>query len=169
MLPVQNVRESAPMHYVSNVEDERRAEEDAIIERAIGILGNRMRHEVEAFHSPDAVRNYLKLRLREMTHEIFGVLLLNKKHLLLEDRVLFRGTIDQSAAYPREVVREALAIGACAVIFYHNHPSGDSSPSSADETVTRKMKEALNLFEICVLDHFIIGDEVYSFAENGMI
>ncbi|MCF7969682.1 MAG: DNA repair protein RadC [Methylococcaceae bacterium] len=120
--------------------------------------------------SPEATRAYLSQQLRHYQHEVFACLFLDNQHHILQFEELFRGTIDSASVYPREVVKKALAHNAAAVIFAHNHPSGISEPSQADKLITDKLKQALALIDIRVLDHFIIGDGMpYSFAENGLL
>ncbi len=120
--------------------------------------------------SPEATRAYLSQQLRHYQHEVFACLFLDNQHHILEFEELFRGTIDSASVYPREVVKKVLAHNAAAVIFAHNHPSGISEPSQADKLITDKLKQALALIDIRVLDHFIIGDGMpYSFAENGLL
>lgn len=120
--------------------------------------------------SPEATRAYLSNQLRHYPHEVFACLFLDNQHHILKFEELFRGTIDGASVYPREVVKKALEHNAAALIFAHNHPSGISEPSQADKLITCKLKEALALLDIRVLDHFIIGDgRPYSFAENGLL
>ncbi|SCN47894.1 RadC family protein [methanotrophic endosymbiont of Bathymodiolus puteoserpentis (Logatchev)] len=120
--------------------------------------------------SPEATRAYLSQQLRHYQYEVFACLFLDNQHHILEFEELFRGTIDSASVYPREVIKKALAHNAAAVIFAHNHPSGISEPSQADKLITDKLKQALALIDIRVLDHFIIGDGMpYSFAENGLL
>jgi len=120
--------------------------------------------------SPEATRAYLSQKLRQYQHEVFACLFLDNQHHILEFEELFRGTIDSASVYPREVVKQALKHNAAAVIFAHNHPSGIAEPSQADKLITDKLKQALALMDIRVLDHFIIGDgQPYSFAENGLL
>ncbi|MBE0470009.1 MAG: DNA repair protein RadC [Methyloprofundus sp.] len=120
--------------------------------------------------SPEATRAYLSQQLRHYQHEVFACLFLDNQHHILEFEELFRGTIDSASVYPREVIKKALAHNAAAVIFAHNHPSGITEPSQADKLITDKLKQALALIDIRVLDHFVIGDGVpYSFAENGLL
>lgn len=144
-------------------------DDDAIIAQAMAILFKRMKTKGVALSSPDAVKSYLKLGISQLEHEEFHVLFLDNQHQLIEATAMFRGTIDAAAVYPREVAKKALQINAAAVIFAHNHPSGLAEPSSADKAITRKLKDALGLFEIRVLDHIIVGDDFYSFAEHGLI
>ena len=120
--------------------------------------------------SPEATRAYLSNQLRSYPYEVFACLFLDNQHHILKFEELFRGTIDGASVYPREVVKQALEHNAAAVIFAHNHPSGISEPSQADKLITDKLKQALNLMDIRVLDHFIIGDGMpYSFAEHGLL
>lgn len=120
--------------------------------------------------NPEATRAYLSHKLRRYSYEVFACLFLDNQHHILEFEELFRGTIDSASIYPREVVKKALDYNAAAVIFAHNHPSGISEPSQADRLITDKLKQALGLMDIGVLDHFIIGDGVpYSFAEHGLL
>jgi DNA repair protein RadC len=120
--------------------------------------------------SPEATRAYLSNQLRHYPHEVFACLFLDNQHHILKYEELFTGTIDGASVYPREVVKKALQHNAAAVIFAHNHPSGISEPSQADKLITDKLKQALNLMDIRVLDHFIIGDsQPYSFAEHGLL
>jgi len=140
------------------------------------VLEMAKRHYVEvlqrgsALTSPEATRAYLSAQLRAYQHEVFACLFLDNQHRVLEFEELFRGTIDGASVYPREVAKRALFHNAAAVIFAHNHPSGVNEPSQADKNITDKLKQSLMLFDIRVLDHFIIGDgEPYSFAEHGIL
>ncbi len=120
--------------------------------------------------SPQLVRQYLSARLRHQPREVFCVLFLDNQHRLLACEDLFFGTIDGASVYPREVVKRALARNAAAVILAHNHPSGIAEPSQADRRITERLREALELVEIRVLDHMVVGDaEVVSFAERGLL
>lgn len=118
---------------------------------------------------PDAVRFYLTAQLRDRHAEVFSCLFMDNRHRVIEYEELFYGTIDGASVHPREVVRKALKHNAAAVIFAHNHPSGVAEPSQADERITLKLKEALALIDVRVLDHFVIGDQVVSFAERGLL
>jgi len=140
------------------------------------VLGMARRHFSEiiergdALTSPEATRAYLSAQLRGYSYEVFACLFLDNQHRVIQFEELFRGTIDSASVYPREVVKVALSHNAAAVIFAHNHPSGINEPSQSDKHITEKLKQALNLFDIRVLDHFIIGDgEPYSFAEHGLL
>ena len=120
--------------------------------------------------SPQATRDLLRLKLRHLPHEVFACLFLDNQHQVICFEEMFRGTLDGASVYPREVVKRALALDAKALIFAHNHPSGVSEPSRADQDLTRKLCHALDLVEIRVLDHFVIGDgEPVSFAERGLL
>ncbi len=115
------------------------------------------------------VKNYLQSCLQEYPYEVFACLFLDNKHRVIKYEELFRGTIDSSTVHPREVVRRALHYNAAAIVFAHNHPSGVAEPSQSDQMITNTLKQALQLIDVRVLDHFIIGDEVTSFAERGIL
>jgi DNA repair protein RadC len=124
----------------------------------------------DALTSPSLVRAYLASQLRHLGHEEFAALFLDSQHQVILYESLFRGTLNSASVYPREVARRALELGAGAIIFAHNHPSGIAEPSDADRRITERLREALGLFEIRVLDHFVVGDgEVVSFAERGWL
>ena len=120
---------------------------------------------------PATVRDYLRLRLASLPHEIFMVLLLDAQNRLIDDVEVFRGTLTQTSVYPREIVKLALTANAAAVVFAHNHPSGVAEPSTADEALTRSIKSALALIDVRVLDHFIVAGTAtpLSFAERGLL
>ena len=139
----------------------------AVLEMGRRHLAERLRRD-SALESPQAVRDYLKSLLRHEHHEVFGCLFMDSKHRMLAFEVLFRGSIDSASVYPRQVVKRALAHNAAAVIFCHNHPSGVPEPSEADKTLTQRLTKALDLIEVRVLDHFIVGDgEPLSMVEHG--
>lgn len=120
--------------------------------------------------SPKLVRDFLSLKLGALEHEVFCVAYLDNRHRLIEFVQLFRGTIDGASVHPREVVKQALQLNAAAVIFAHPHPSGIAEPSHADELITHRLREALALVEIRVLDHLIVaGGDVVSLAEKGLL
>ena len=124
----------------------------------------------DALTSPDITRAFLSTQLRGYSYEVFACLFLDNQHRVIKLEELFRGTIDSANVYPREVAKRVLHHNAAAVIFAHNHPSGICEPSQADKQITDKLKQALGLFDIRVLDHFIIGDgSPYSFAEHGLL
>jgi DNA repair protein RadC len=121
-----------------------------------------------ALENPQAVRDYLKSMLRHEQQEVFGCLFLDSRHQVLTFEALFRGSIDSTAVHPREVVKRALANNAAALILCHNHPSGNAAPSQADRQLTRRLQEALQLIDVRILDHFIVGDgDPLSMAEYG--
>ncbi len=120
--------------------------------------------------SPADTESFLQARMRHLDHELFCCLYLDNRHRVLRFDELFRGTIDGTSVYPREVVKEALSVNAAAVILAHNHPSGVAEPSQADERITRRLKSALELVDIRLLDHLIIGDgAATSLARRGLI
>lgn len=124
----------------------------------------------DALNSPEDVRCYLQARLRDLPHEVFGCLFLDNRHRVLVFEELYRGTLNGTAVYPRGVVERALRHNAAAVILVHNHPSGVAEPSRADEVLTARLKEALALIEVRLLDHLIVGDgEMVSFSERGLL
>jgi len=132
-------------------------------------LAEEMRRDT-LLNSPSTVRDYLRLRLGHLPHEVFLALFLDAQNRLIAAEELFRGTLTQTSVYPREVVKRALAFNAAAVVFAHNHPSGVSEPSRADEMLTRTLKDALQLVDVRVLDHLIVGHSgTMSFAERGLV
>lgn len=123
-----------------------------------------------ALNSPSAVREYLRLKLQALPHEVFVALFLDAQNRVIAVEELFRGTLTHTSVYPREVVKRALHHNCGAIIFAHNHPSGVAEPSHADETLTTALKQALALVDVRVLDHFIVaGSGVLSFAERGLL
>ncbi len=145
--------------------------DNAIIARALHILEGRARYaENLLLTSPDAARDYCRLKLGALPHEVFGVLWLDAQNRLIAFEEMFRGTLTQTSVYPREIVKAALAYNAAAVILAHNHPSGIPEPSSADERLTQVLKDALALVDVKVLDHLVVASQgVTSFAERGLI
>ncbi len=124
----------------------------------------------ESLNSPGETSRFLIAKLRDRPFEVFGCLYLDSRHRLIAFEELFRGTIDGASVHPREVVRQALAHNAASLIFAHNHPSGVAEPSRADELITLRLREALALVDIRVLDHLIVaGPRVVSLAEKGVI
>ena len=125
----------------------------------------------DALSSPRAVRDYLRLALGSLPHEVFMVLLLDAQNRLIAAEELFRGTLTQTSVHPREVVKLALAHNAAGAILAHNHPSGVAEPSRADEALTQALRQALALVEVKLLNHFIVAGqaEPLSFAEKGLI
>ncbi len=124
----------------------------------------------DVISNPEDTRQYLKSQLRDKPYEVFAALFLDNRHQIIKFEELFRGTIDGASVYPREVVKKALEYNAAAMIIAHNHPSGVAEPSTADERITIRLKEALGLVDIRLLDHLVIGDgEIVSLAERGII
>ena len=124
----------------------------------------------DSFSSPGKVRDWLRLKLAGRQHEVFIALWLDAQNRLLKADELFSGSLTQTSVYPREVVRQAMTLNAAAVILVHNHPSGVAEPSRADETLTQSLKTSLQLVDVRVLDHLVVGTgQVVSFAERGLI
>ncbi len=145
------------------------AQLQAVLEMSRRYLEAEMRR-ADVLTSPEATRAYLKSRLYGYPHEVFACLFLDNRHRVIRYEELFRGTIDGASVHPREVVRHALLSNAAAVIFAHNHPSGVAEPSQADLHITQRLKEALALVDIRVLDHLIVGDgQGTSLAERGLL
>ncbi len=145
------------------------AEKCSLLVLAMKVLSAR-HHRGRTIKSPDDTQAYLRLRLADKRAELFGCLYLDNRHRVLELCELFQGTIDGTSVYPRVVVQQALEVNASAVILFHNHPSGVAEPSQADERITRRLKNALELIDVRVLDHFIVaaGDSV-SMASRGLV
>lgn len=139
------------------------------IARALKYLADEMRTR-SVLKDPTTTKNYLKLLFADLEHEVFVVVYLDNQHQVIEHETLSRGTIDGAAVYPREVVKACLKANAAAVIFAHPHPSGIAEPSAADRSLTERLKAALALVDIRVLDHFVIGhNDAVSFAERGWL
>jgi DNA repair protein RadC len=147
----------------------KRAEIAAVIELARRALVQQL-VERPVFDAPAKVKHYLQLQLGARGFEVFAVLFLDAQNRLLKLEEMFRGTLTQTSVYPREVVKRALELHAGAVILAHNHPSGAAEPSRADEYLTQTLKSALQLVDVRVLDHLVVGgNEVVSFAERGLL
>lgn len=147
--------------------------EDAQIKLALDILRRRLGKRGAALESPAAVKEYLTLQLAGEESERFALILLDAKHRVIHFEKVFQGSIDSCSVYPREIVKRALAHNAAAAIFAHNHPSGNTTPSQSDITLTKRLKEALSIVEVRVLDHFIVGGcqnlSFTSMAEDGLM
>jgi len=143
--------------------------EQDIINRALCILESRLHKPDFYAKNPNDTKNYLKLKFTELEHETFNVMFLDSKHGLISLSEIFRGTIDHAAVPVREIVKDSLKANASAVIFAHNHPSGNCEPSPADKKLTEELIMALNLVDVRVLDHIVVGHETSSFAEQGLI
>ncbi len=147
----------------------KRAELAAVIEMARRAIAQQL-GEAPVFDEPQKVKDYLALQLGGHPHEVFAVMFLDGQHRLLALQEMFRGTLTQTSVYPREVVKAALARNAGAVILAHNHPSGVAEPSRADEFLTQTLRSALQLVDVRVLDHLIVGrGQVVSLAERGLL
>lgn len=144
-------------------------EKRSLLELAFSVLQS-MHAPGTELPSPHKTRDFLRLLLAERKAEIFGCLFLDNRHRVIDTVELFQGTIDGASVYPRVVVQQALSLNAAAVMFFHNHPSGVAEPSHADEAITKRLKDALALVDIRVLDHFIVtAGESVSFAERGLL
>ncbi len=147
----------------------KRAELLAVMEMARRALAQRLQ-AAPVFDSPAQVKDYLALHLQGRAQEVFAVLFLDSQHRLIQLEDLFFGTLTQTSVYPREVVKRALALNAGAVVLAHNHPSGVAEPSRADEFLTQTLKAALQLVDVRVLDHLVVGQgQVVSMAERGLL
>jgi len=142
---------------------------EALIALALRVLAVK-HYKGRTYKSPHDFRHYLQLKMGEYSCEVFGCLFLNSQHQVLANRELFKGTVNAASVYPRDVARVALELGATAVALYHNHPSGSTTPSHADITITRRLRQALEVFDVRVLDHFVVSSTgSVSLAERGDI
>ncbi|MBZ7830698.1 RadC family protein [Raoultella planticola] len=140
------------------------------VKRALTLLDRHLRETGVAFTSTQAARDWLKLKMAGLEREEFMVLYLNQQNQLIAHEILFAGSISSTEVHPREVVKRALYFNAAAVILAHNHPSGDTTPSQADKTITQRLVQALQLIDIRVPDHLIVGGtQILSFAEHGLL
>jgi DNA repair protein RadC len=146
------------------------AQLQAVLEMSRRALGEEMK-KGSAFSSPAVVRDYLRLHLAGLAHEVFFAIWLDAQNCMIAAEELFRGTLTQASVYPREVVKKALWHNAAAVVLAHNHPSGVTEPSAADEFLTKELKQALALIDVKLLDHFIVAGQLQplSFAERGLL
>ncbi|OOZ36378.1 RadC family protein [Solemya elarraichensis gill symbiont] len=144
-------------------------EKQSVITLAMKVLS--IKHRAGRILSkPDETRDFLRLRLADYRNEVFGCMFLDNHHRIIAVRELFHGTIDGASVHPRVVVQQAMEVNAAALVFYHYHPSGVAEPSNADEAITRRLKDALALVDVRVLDHFVVSaGESVSFAESGLI
>lgn len=148
----------------------RRASAQEVLDRATALLAQRFRPGTVVLGNPERTRQYLRHQIAALPYEVFGLLLLDTRHRLIRTEILFRGTIAGASVHSREVARAVIESNAAAVILFHNHPSGVAEPSQADELITRRLREALALLDVRVLDHLIIaGAQEYSFAETGLL
>ena len=143
--------------------------EDNVIREAISILETRVNTN-SVFTMPNSVKDFCRLNLATEEYEYFCCLFLDTRHRLIKFERLFSGTIDGASVYPRVIARRALELNAAAIIVTHNHPSGDSTPSEADKRITIRLRNALELFDIRLLDHIIVSlADTLSFAERGLV
>jgi DNA repair protein RadC len=141
----------------------------AIFEMSRRALSEQLQQR-DVFDSPQQVRDFLVLKMGSLTREVFLVLFLDAQNRLIATEEMFSGTLTQTSVYPREVVKRALHHNAASVLFAHNHPSGTAKQSSADELLTKQLKQALALVDVRVLDHFIVaGNDTLSFSERGLL
>lgn len=165
--PIKHISECLPAQaYTTN--------EDRAIKRALKIIANKLREPGATCDSPwvtgDLIRGYFGLSIAASEREVFAVMFLDNQHRLIEVAELFQGTIDGASVYPREVVKAALSVNAAAVILAHNHPSGSPEPSEADKRITARITHALELVQVRVLDHIIVGGAItLSFAARGLL
>jgi DNA repair protein RadC len=149
--------------------DYRPAHADEVLQAARRVLAEQMRN-CEVLNSPQVVRDYLRVKLGTLEHEVFALIHLDSQNRVIEYVEMFRGTVCQTSVYPREVVKDALARNSAALLLVHNHPSGSAQPSRADEVLTQTLRAALALVEVRVLDHLIVaGSDILSMAERGLL
>lgn len=147
----------------------RPATEAEVIGTARAMLDEKIKRQGN-IGSPSDSKAFVSLRLGDLEHEVFAVIFVDAQLRVIEYREMFRGTLTQTSVYPREIVKEALQLNACSVLLCHNHPSGVCEPSRADEYLTARVKSALELVDIRVLDHLVVGGgQVMSFAERGLL
>jgi DNA repair protein RadC len=161
--------DTAALRAVKGLGPAKRAELQAVLELARRALAAELVQR-PVFESPQAVRDYLRLQLGDLSHEVFAVMFLDAQHRLIAYEPMFRGTLTQTSVYPREVLKRALALNAAGVVLAHNHPSGVAEPSRADEHLTQSLKTALAMVDVRVLDHMVVArTQVVSFAERGLL
>ncbi len=140
-----------------------------IISEALSVLDGKIKRQGNIGSTEDA-KALVALRLGSLRHEVFAVIFLDSQNRIIDYREMFRGTLTQASVYPREIVRESLELNAAALIVAHNHPSGVTAPSAADQSLTRVIKSTMALVDVRLLDHLIVGGgQVLSFAEAGLI
>ena len=157
------------MLFVKDQDGEYRpAPEKIVLIEANRLSGYRLRRGTRISSSEDA-KIAIGYKLRDKQCEVFGCLFLDSSHRILAFKELFRGSINRATVHPREVVKEALQLNAAAVIFAHNHPSGESQPSRQDIELTRALQDILKVIDVRVLDHLVTGEDIYSFADSGLL
>jgi DNA repair protein RadC len=168
-LPLTEARELHDDASLMAREQAERVREQGTIDRALAILAARHRRG-ETLTSPESVKEYLRLKLADHANEVFGCIFLDNRHRIIVVEDMFFGTIDGASVYPRVIAQKALAINAAAAIAYHNHPSGVAEPSQSDLRITTRIKEALALVEVRLLDHIVVAvGECASLAERGLL
>jgi DNA repair protein RadC len=149
--------------------DYRQVDACEVLQAAQQVLLSRVR-DSDVLASPQAVRDFLRVKLAALEHEVFAVIHLDSQHRVIEYVEMFRGTVSQTSVYPREVVKESMMRNSAALLLVHNHPSGSTQPSRADEMLTQTLKAALALVDVQVLDHLIVaGNNILSMAERGLM
>ena len=160
---------AADLKRIKGLGPAKRAEIAAVMELARRSLAQQLAQQ-PVLDSPQLVKDYLRLHIGALGHEVFCVMFLDAQHHLLAFEHMFRGSVTQTSVYPREVVKRSLQLNASAVVLAHNHPSGVAEPSRADEFLTQNLKSALRLVDVAVIDHLVIGQGgVMSFAERGLL
>ena len=139
-----------------------------VLEKAAEILADMYARNGE-LNSPEKAKQYLSYKLGGYEREVFAIMLLDSSHRLMAYQELFYGTIDSASVYPREVVKAVLEANAAAVILAHNHPSGNAEPSLTDKRITERLRDALALIDVRVIDHIVVGENSVSFAELGLL
>jgi DNA repair protein RadC len=144
--------------------------QDQVIRKALRIIEGRLQKTHGVIASPADAAAYAVIKIANRPAEVFAVMFLNSQHQLIEYRELFFGTIDEASVYPREVVRAAIAANAAGVVLIHNHPSGTPEPSDADRAITRKLQRAMELIDVQILDHIVVGGmRTTSMASRGLL
>lgn len=170
---IEDLHETVPVIKTYQVEDASgqvyEFEPEQLIRAAQHCIQERFVMDRPQMNGAESAKAYIQVLIGHYQHEVFMALWLDNKHKLIRHEVMFRGTIDSAAVYPREVVKAAIRYNAAAVIFAHNHPSGCNEESESDIHITKKLKEALALIDIRLLDHLIVGKEVKSLAEQGRV
>jgi DNA repair protein RadC len=155
--------------YVRDASGFREANPSDVFGRARALLAQRYRAGSPVLSSPALTREFLRMHLGGRDYETFGLIHLDAHHRLIAVEDLFRGTIDRASVHPREVVKSVLSHGSAAVILFHNHSSGQSAASPADEQITLRLRDALALVDCKICDHLIVADPIFSFVEHGLI
>ena len=165
---MSEVRTEDPATYATSNGTENNNNDDEIIRQALAIIDRRYRRE-GAIMGTESAKDFAKLHLGPHPNECFAVIFLDQRNRIIAFEKLFHGTIDSAAVFARPLVKRALDHNAAAVILAHNHPSGVTNPSQADHQITGRLRDALALIDVRVLDHLVVGEEVYSMAEHGQM